>query len=115
MFARNQAQHAISEEFESLIVDSGAVLAMRPVSQGPFETFGQLEMVTEDRLKLVELPCGHGRVAFLHYFGCAACLRAASAFCLQRSCKPPMIWEQRLNASAASGQRFSFCRSRPRT
>ena len=103
MFARDQTEHAIAEEFEPLVVDPGVILAMRPVREGAFETFGRLEMMAEDDLKLAELLFGHGRIAFLHYFGCAACLRAASALCLQRSCSPPMIWEQWVKASAASG------------
>ena len=88
---------------------------MRPVRKRAFEPLRILEMMTEDRLKLAALLCGHGRIAFQHYFGCAACFFAASALCLQRSCRAPAIWEQRLKASAASGRRFRFCRSRPRT
>ena len=99
LFAGDQAEHAVAEKFETLVIDSIRVLAMRAVSEGALEPFGMREAMPEDCFEFSAILIGHDGMALSRYL---ASFLAASALCLQRSCSAPGIWPQRLKASAAS-------------
>ena len=51
LLAHDQAEYAVAQKFQPFIVGAGRILPVRPVGQGPFQTFGTMETMTEDGLQ----------------------------------------------------------------
>jgi hypothetical protein len=102
IFTDDQAEYAITQELETLIVRAVRQLAIGTVRDRAVEQLGGGEVMAENSLQvaafavvqIIQMIRVIQAVTRFYFEGAgfaAACFLASSACCLQRACKPPGI------------------------
>src|SRR6516162_6450104 len=118
VFARQQFEHCVSQEFQPLVV-----LHRRTVRQRSVQQARVAELIAEPLLQLPIFPAGHfpspgaswSRAVYFGALNCvAASFLASSMLPLQVACNPPGIAAHFVNAATASSKCDAFWLEMPK-